>query len=383
MNHVSLRGLKQRFKRLAALAVSAIVVLSAAPSQALAYVRPDVARKTSLEIYCHKSTAEFGNVTFKAYKVADMNDLVRFSFSENFKAYEETIELRDDMTGSEWVSMADVLAGFVERDKVLANRTSTTDEKGRLKWEELDTGLYLVVGETFERETVLDGYRTKIYYKTAPFMIALPSLVEDEWVYDVTVSPKSSPSPEGDSSRRLLKVWDDNGYEGLRPQSLTFDLLQDGEVKETVKLTAENNWRYQWDGLDNRYTWRIVERATGNYQVSTATEGITYVVTNRYYRGPGSGGGGGSSGGGGGSGGGGSSSGGGPGAVPSLTEIFGEDTPLADMQGTDILEEAVPAANWPLLPQTGQLWWPVPVLAGAGMLTFIMGWILRRKEHEN
>ena len=32
------------------------------------------------------------------------------------------------------------------------------------------------------------------------------------------------------------------------------------------------------------------------------------------------------------------------------------------------------------LPQTGQLWWPVYVLAGAGMLLFLFGWIRRRED---
>ena len=39
----------------------------------------------------------------------------------------------------------------------------------------------------------------------------------------------------------------------------------------------------------------------------------------------------------------------------------------------------------PDIPATGQLWWPVPVLAGSGMLLVIAGWYVHRKwsqEHE-
>ncbi len=39
----------------------------------------------------------------------------------------------------------------------------------------------------------------------------------------------------------------------------------------------------------------------------------------------------------------------------------------------------------PSLPQTGQLWWPVPVLAVAGMAFFTVGWVLfvnKGKKHE-
>ncbi|MCB6993326.1 hypothetical protein LI177_07525 [bacterium 210820-DFI.6.37] len=32
------------------------------------------------------------------------------------------------------------------------------------------------------------------------------------------------------------------------------------------------------------------------------------------------------------------------------------------------------------LPQTGQLWWPVPLFAAAGLTLFVIGWILRRND---
>lgn len=34
----------------------------------------------------------------------------------------------------------------------------------------------------------------------------------------------------------------------------------------------------------------------------------------------------------------------------------------------------------PTLPQTGQLWWPVPLLAAAGMTLFAAGWVLTRSK---
>ena len=40
----------------------------------------------------------------------------------------------------------------------------------------------------------------------------------------------------------------------------------------------------------------------------------------------------------------------------------------------------------PILPQTGQLHWPVPILAVSGVVLFAMGWYLcfgKREEHEN
>ena len=31
------------------------------------------------------------------------------------------------------------------------------------------------------------------------------------------------------------------------------------------------------------------------------------------------------------------------------------------------------------VPQTGQLWWPVPILAVSGMALFLLGWARQRK----
>ena len=42
----------------------------------------------------------------------------------------------------------------------------------------------------------------------------------------------------------------------------------------------------------------------------------------------------------------------------------------------------IPRATWPLLPQTGQLWWPVPLLAVAGMALVMLGLIVNRRNSD-
>ena len=48
------------------------------------------------------------------------------------------------------------------------------------------------------------------------------------------------------------------------------------------------------------------------------------------------------------------------------------------LPGEDIPEETVPKG--PGLPQTGVLWWPVPILACCGMGLFVIGWARRRQD---
>lgn len=150
------------------------------------------------------------------------------------------------------------------------------------------------------------------------------------WVYDVTVNPKYSSQPESDDriTRKVLKVWKDEGNEKSRPEEVIVQLLQDGAVYDTVALNAANNWRYTWENLDGNSRWTMVEKEMDDYTVTVTREGVTFVVTNTYTG----------------------------------------DTPAAP--------PGKPAE--PKLPQTGQLWWPVPVLLAVGLLLVLIGLICRR-----
>ena len=49
----------------------------------------------------------------------------------------------------------------------------------------------------------------------------------------------------------VTKVWDDkNNQDGIRPASITVNLLADGEVVATAELTAEGGWTYTFSGFE-------------------------------------------------------------------------------------------------------------------------------------
>ena len=58
-----------------------------------------------------------------------------------------------------------------------------------------------------------------------------------------------------------------------------------------------------------------------------------------------------------------------------------------ETEPTETTEPTVPTTKPPSLPQTGQLSWPVPVLAIGGLILLCVGWLLReserRKKHES
>lgn len=76
------------------------------------------------------------------------------------------------------------------------------------------------------------------------------------------------------------KLWEDNGYP-QRPESVTVNLLKDGEVSEEVILNEANAWTYTWDKLDDRYTWTVEEAVPEGYEASYKIEDNVIFITNK------------------------------------------------------------------------------------------------------
>ena len=130
---------------------------------------------------------------------------------------------------------------------------------------------------------------------------------------------------DGDTvARTVVKRWDDAGYEQKRPETITVTLLKDGAVYDTRTIRGADGWQYTWDELP-RYNadgteivWTVQEDAVPGYTASVEEAGGAFILTN---------------------------------------------TPERQR-----------------LPQTGLLWWPVPVLAAAGLALLIVGALLKRKN---
>lgn len=279
------------------------------------------------------------NVQFQVYRVADVLPNVTYEIAEAYKAYNVW------NTDADWLERASALSGYVRRDKLPADGSAVTDEQGRLQFEPLPRGLYLVLGANYDR-----GDYT---YTPVPFLISLPNTADgNTWEPDVETYVKyTQTSNSSDVTRRVIKVWDDDEFEDLRPEQVTVDLLRDGEVVETAVLSGENNWRHTWSGLDASSAWQVVEQEMENYAVSVTENGATFVITNTYSE--------------------------------ENIDIIDPDPPLdekPDLPDDEDLEDTdPPLADGPKLPQTGQLWWPVPLLCLGGTFCMTAGWTRRRR----
>ncbi len=80
------------------------------------------------------------------------------------------------------------------------------------------------------------------------------------------------------TSLTVEKVW---AGEQPHPDAVTAVLLANGEARETVTLSAENNWQHTWTALDASVNWSAVEQdVPAGYKATYETNGQTVTITN-------------------------------------------------------------------------------------------------------
>ncbi|MGX7048795.1 aggregation-promoting protein [Lactococcus piscium] len=119
-------------------------------------------------------------------------------------------------------------------------RSGTTDDKGQLSWGNLKGGDYFLV-ET----TTIAGYDIPADLAVGKKITLKASQADANSNIQLTqTNEKTKTSVKG------LKSWDDNNnIEGLRPASITVNLLADGTFSQSKTVTQALNWAFSFDGL--------------------------------------------------------------------------------------------------------------------------------------
>ena len=326
-----------RRKRTLALLATVLCLLT---SVAQAAGSIDLTRKPTLTLTYRDGKTALSGAKFSIYRVADADETGELTVRSEFDEFDLDIRGKNDRR---WREMAQTLESYVLRREFTPTDSGKTDKTGMLTFptqgKTLAAGLYLVIGE---RHT--QGGND---YDAEPFFALLPTqdLENNEWVYDVSANVKFGKTPvpdDGDTvTRKVLKVWDDDGAGDSRPQEITVELLRNGKVYDTVKLSEKNNWRYTWLDLDADARWSVTEKTVSGYTVSITREGITFVVTNT--------------------------------KKPDRT-----DTPDTPVKPSNPSKPSSPTK--PTLPQTGAVWWHVEALALSGFVFLILGALDRKTE---
>lgn len=175
------------------------------------------------------------------------------------------------------------------------------------------------------------GLETGIYlvvgkevFQNGVFYMPQVSLVSLSGDLSVDLKVETSVKP---SRIHVLKVWKKDN-EKSRPKSIEVCLLRsDGIVVDKVKLNSDNQWSTTWNNLSTLYTYRVMETSVpSGYKESCTREKDTIVLTN-----------------------------------------------------TGNLTDKVKKKD-EVLPNSGQLWWPVPVLLFVGLVLFGLGRHLKNEE---
>lgn len=292
----------------------------------------DPSRKASLTVVCRYGDAALPGARVRLYRAGDVSETAQFTLSGAFSTYPVVVNGIKNASG--WDAAAGTLAGYAAADEIAVSATGKTDAAGSLGFRDLEAGLYLV---TVDRLQI--GINTYVF---SPFLVSLPDLgTEGNWLYDVSAYPKCSRireettdpggnTPGGEknvSNYQVVKHWMDEGHTDKRPVSVEISILRDGKLYRSESLSSENQWTFRWSVVNDRSTWQVVERNVADGYTVTA-EGKDMVLI--------------------------------------LTNTYAEEIPQ-------------PPIRREHLPQTGLLWWPVPLLAGGGMVLFGMGWRMSRR----
>ena len=158
-----------------------------------------------------------------------------------------------------------------------------------------------------------------VFYMPQVSLVSLSGDLSVDLKYETSVKP---------SRIHVLKVWKRDSKKS-RPKSIEVCLLRsDGIVVDRVVLDSDNQWSTTWDNLSTLYTYRVMETSVpSGYKESCSREKDTIILTN--------------------------------------TGNY-----------TDKVEDKKDEE----LPNSGQLWWPVPVLLFVGLVLFGLGHRLKNEE---
>lgn len=281
----------------------------------------DCSTTGQLTISAVYDTTPLSGMLFSLYHVSTVDESGELTPTERFSFHAEALDIRGKNDAA-WTKLANTL----EQKIVLSNSirpdfSAVCGTDGTVCFENLPLGLYLVTSSNLE----LNGY----VYSVDPFFVLLPTqnAASNTWNYAVSVNAKAVQYPVR-MDYEVLKIWKDECHENQHPESIEIVLWQDGKEFDRITLPENGHWSHTWSGLDVHHKWMVTETQQPGYaQPDITREGQTFVVTN-----------------------------------------------------TCIKSEAPTSSD---LPQTGQLWWPVPVLLCAGLLFVLIGLMRRRgSSHE-
>ncbi len=300
----------------------------------------DPAKEATLTIDFCPEDIPAADVKFELFKVADVDEYTNLTLTDSFAGLPLDLTAPDS---SVWASAVEEAESLVSSNGLTADYSTKTNAAGKAVFSDLPVGLYLLRGDAFVQNH--DVYRPQSY------LIMLPGLDSNgEWEYDVISIPKFSKSDEL-IDLSVAKKWVGDSA-GSRPESITVVLYCDDAEYESVVLSADNSWQYTWSDLNAKNKWTVSEVTVEGYSTTLENDGYSFVIINTMLPPP---------------------------TTPTTSATTTASTAPTMPTTTTGKPSPTPPSDGKL-PQTGLVWWHIPLLAATGIVLCLAGLLMVRKH---
>ncbi len=313
----------------------------------------------SLHLICKYNDTPIASAKASIYRIADYRGGNNLQLLDKFAEHSIAVDVS---TSEKLDTTAFSVYTAIKKDGIEAEKSSSSDENGKINFSELDRGYYLVEIDRIDNP---DGSS----YSFAPFIIVLPEFNDTagKSSADVTAYPKASYNKSEETiDISVVIIWNDDGMEDERPNNIKINLLCDGLVADSVILNDENNWKYEWKNKDASHKWLVVEESCPDgYSIVEKEEPVHHFeiihAPQTETAGPVAGG-----------------------TAPYTEKVtmVPYSKHARNESPAENVKEVRETPTKVELPMTGQFWWPVPVLFAIGFIIIITGVSLRRKNEE-
>ena len=220
-------------KRFGTLLFSVLLGVTCMAMTAFASGNIETGHQGSLSVQFEENGIGFADVAFSIYRVADISEDGTYTLTGDFAQYPVRME---NLDSSGWRALAQTLDVYAARDEIASLMTRQTGPDGSFQITGLSTGLYLISGGQYIDEDIV--------YTPEPMLVSIPGLSADgTWVYDIVASCKFEREDTTDTpvSRKVQKVWKDDGNEEKRPEDITVQLLEvSASIRERYLRQAQS-----------------------------------------------------------------------------------------------------------------------------------------------
>lgn len=182
-------------------------------------------------------------------------------------SYVYTDAFEDSGIDMDDTSLATKLDAFVSQHSVPSIKI-TTNAEGTAMCDEIPLGLYFV-----KQTGAVEGFAP-----CTPFVVTVPGMNADGYVYEVNASPKTEVARL--ASITIKKVWNTDASTEAA-ERVTVQLLRNGNVVKTATLNAQNNWQVTYTDMPESDAYSIKEiDVPKGFTATYSKTGYVFTVTN-------------------------------------------------------------------------------------------------------